>query len=1297
MSSSELFLRDVLDISDPVRAGAFKVELSSGFGESQRMVDQYVVTDQLKGAFDQALTLVRSSVRDGSSNAAYLHGSFGSGKSHFMAVLHAVLNNDSAAPSKPRLQEVIADHDDWLRDRRFLMVPYHLVGATDLDSALLGGYVAAIRRMDPTAPTPPVYRADAMLDDARDNRRIEGDELFIRKLTGTAGGEPTVHPGGADDEDDLVPLEESAAPATGWTSADLDRAFAAPQGDALREALVSALLSGPMKAYARGASGAAQAFLPLEDGLSVITRHAKSLGYDGIVLFIDELILWLQARMSDQDFVKTEVGKLVKVIESGVADRPVPIISFVSRQRNLSQLVGEDVTGVEVKNLESQVGYLAERFDVINLEDRNLPAIIKERVLKPRSPEARLALELAFADFEQANPRVKDALLDSQGATGADWSDFRDVYPLTPALLNVLVALSGALQRERTGLKLLQDLLWRRSGDMKIGQVIPLGDLWDVLSGGMGDAFTDKLRKEGEQANRFYEKVRNYLLEKYSSTEDPEFRSTDRLIKTLLLAYLTPDLPALARLTGKRLADLNHGSIRRTRTVTDDRNALARLQELQGVFGELRSEGEDDPVFALHLSDLDVEPLLDAVGEQDRPSARRVWVKEALWKALGIKDTEGFVCEREIVWRGTRRTVEFVFGNVRDKADIPDDHFMPSVEGRVRLVVDYPFDVQGKYPSDDAARVRELQRDERFRLPTLVWLPAHFSRQRAGQLGRLLKINYLLERERLDDLAVTYSSDDRTRMRHQLQAQRDNLETQLIAVLGQLYGINRQDEANVGAPVGDEGHLMSLLPGHRPRPEAAAGFEGNLLKLADGVFATLYPKHPDFDVNNNRKAITPAELKTVLQAITDAMKDGAMRVTLDRGQLATVKKIVHPLELGEVHDGPLVLDTTWRRRIDQYAAQENISGDYKVEEIRQWIAAMGWTGLDRQVSSLLIAAYALLADRAWFLHGNPEPTAPALTSIGAGHVLRALDKPSEAEFATARDRAASILGVSGVSEVMLASSVAALADAVRGKVTALESSVNGVRGSLGRPEHASALGLTDPAAARLAAARHAVDFTQRLVRHRDDTALIRELAAVAYDISDQELGAAIASAPAVLKALDETPWDLLDSVREYIGRTDGIGDRAQRLLAEVSQAANQDEFARALAPVLAKVQPNALALLREAARLAAVAAPVLAPLQPLTPPEPTGAGQVSLTVHGQPPLPTSPVNPAPAPAPVGIAAPGRTRRVAARGGDPALQGVLADLLAEVRQYAKENPGADIDITWNPASAQAADSSSEADS
>src|SRR4051812_39484567 len=140
-----MYLRDVIDIPDSVHAGNFKIDHTKGFVETDARVAEYVVTDQLRQAFGKALSIVRAAVRDGASHAAYLHGSFGSGKSHFLTVLHAVLNNEPVARAKPGLQPAIAEHDDWLRGKKFLMVPYHLVGATDIDSAILGGYVSTVR------------------------------------------------------------------------------------------------------------------------------------------------------------------------------------------------------------------------------------------------------------------------------------------------------------------------------------------------------------------------------------------------------------------------------------------------------------------------------------------------------------------------------------------------------------------------------------------------------------------------------------------------------------------------------------------------------------------------------------------------------------------------------------------------------------------------------------------------------------------------------------------------------------------------------------------------------------------------------------------------------------------------------------------------------------------------------------------------------------------------------------------------------------------------------------------------
>ncbi len=1249
-----MYLRDVIDIPDSVHAGNFKIDLTRGFVETDARVAEYVVTDQLRQAFGKALLLVRAAVRDGASHAAYLHGSFGSGKSHFLTVLHAVLNNTPVARAKPGLQPVIAEHDDWLRGRKFLMVPYHLVGQTDIDSAILGGYVRTVRDLHPGKPTPPVYRADAMLADAQGQREFLADDARFAEWLGSEA------PATDDELDDLDVIEGTTVRT--WTSAKLDHAFSAPAGDSVRDALVSALLSGPMSSYIRGATGDAHAFIPLEDGLSVISRHARDLGYDGLLLFLDELILWLQSHMADQEFVNTQVSKLVKLIESGNADRALPIVSFISRQRDLSKLVGEDVTGADVKNLEAQVQYLAERFDIISLEDRNLPAIIKERVLKPKSPQARSALESAFTTIESTNSAVRDVLLDANGATGADWTDFRNVYPLSPALLNVLVALSGALQRERTGLKLLQEMLYRRRADMKLGELIPLGALWDVLADGTQEPFTERLRQDSETAQRFHARVRAHLLEKYGSESDPRFVADDQFVKTLMLAALAPNVSALARLTGARLAALNHGSIR-SRTVAPGTMVVGRLRELAAEFGELRSEGDEDPVFRLQLSDLNIEPLLDAVGEQDSIGVRRIWTKRQLWQKLGIRDAEEFVCEREVVWKGTRRTAEFVFANIRDSQDLPDVQFKPSVPGRIRIILDYPFDQHGHPPSDDIARVNRLKRAE-FVAATITWIPHFLSTQKSNQLGRLLKIRYLLERNRLDDYAGEMSADNRVKIRHQLQAQADTLESQLTASLMQVYGIARAEESTLGAQVGDEGHVLSLKPGHTPRLLAGAGFEQNGLALADGLFSAMYPKHPNFDTTGNRKAITVGELKTVLGWITQAMEEGKRRIVVDRSQLGLVRRIVHPLELGEVSDGPLNVSAEWRRRIDQAAGQHGVEGDYSVESIRLWIEELGYTGLDKAVANLVIATYALLSDRAWVMHGSPLREAPELDKIGPGHSLRAQELPSADEFAGARTRASVLFGVN-VPEYLVARNVNRLASDVREKVTSLETAVNNLRRTL--EARADQLGV--PATAtRITIARYAANLLARLSATRDATAIVRELAELAQDnVNDQVLGNAIATAPQVLDALDRVEWDLVESVRRFVGRGDSVDAQAGRLLADIGDTAAVDEFTRSLPPVLSGIRRRAVGLIEEAAGLAAVAPP---PPVPRLPP-----------VQERLPVESPPSRPEVNTQSVGGRAKPVARRIATSAVEQRLQAILDDFSTEIRDYAKDHPGVEIVLDW----------------
>ena len=133
-----------------------------------------------------------------------------------------------------------------------------------------------------------------------------------------------------------------------------------------------------------------------------------------------------------------------------------------------------------------------------------------------------------------------------------------------------MVDISGALQRQRTALKLMQQLLVDYRDTLPVGQLMPLGAIFDVLAAGSDKPFSEKLVEEFEQAKRFYTaQLRPYLLNRYSLTEEQAaavppthaFRGADLVVKTLLLGALVPNVPALNGLTATRLAALNHGSI----------------------------------------------------------------------------------------------------------------------------------------------------------------------------------------------------------------------------------------------------------------------------------------------------------------------------------------------------------------------------------------------------------------------------------------------------------------------------------------------------------------------------------------------------------------------------------------------------------------------------------------------------------------------------------------------------------------------------------------------------------------
>ena len=156
--------------------------------EIARTVDEYVVTPALADAFGTALGLVAESLTSGVSRGAFLAGSFGSGKSHFMAVLHALLRHNPAARAKRELQPVIARHDGVLLDKNVLPLAFHLIGAESLEQALFHGYIRQIGELHPGAVLPALHQSDGILADAERLRARDGDERFFAGLNGGTGG-----------------------------------------------------------------------------------------------------------------------------------------------------------------------------------------------------------------------------------------------------------------------------------------------------------------------------------------------------------------------------------------------------------------------------------------------------------------------------------------------------------------------------------------------------------------------------------------------------------------------------------------------------------------------------------------------------------------------------------------------------------------------------------------------------------------------------------------------------------------------------------------------------------------------------------------------------------------------------------------------------------------------------------------------------------------------------------------------------------------------------------------------------
>jgi hypothetical protein len=988
-------LRDILDLPEQVRKSDFVIRLTEGVAHPAELLRDYAITPDIHAAYDKALGFVGKAIRDKRSEASYVHGSFGAGKSHFMAVLSLMLANDPTPWGEPALHDLKAKHE-WVKERKILRLHFHMVGARNVEEKVFAEYLARMRELHPDAPVAPLFEDQALFDNAQELRTELGDARFFAILNAGQGAAKGWGKLGA---------------AAVWDAKTFDAARSTDDADE-RGRLFSALVKTHFKAFSHGATG----YIGFDRGLGILARHAARLGYDAVVLFLDELILWLASRASEHAWLNNEVAKLAKLVEAQDEKRDIPIVSFVARQRDIAEMVGDQFAGVDAQSLRDTLKWWEGRFNTVKLEDRNLPTIVEKRVVRPKNPAAKKQLDDAFTSMQRGLGPAWATLLGESG----DEKAFRQVYPFTPALIEALVAMSHFLQRERTALKVLVELLVEHMEDFEIGRAVPVGDLFDVLAGGeepmdgvMKERFAAAKRLYANEllpaihaANQTGNSQRCQRLRDShpvalgcSNCAEARCRADNRLVKTMLLSALVPQVPVLRNLTVSRLVQLNHGTLKSPIPGNEAGMAVSRLRTFAAEIGKLRVGDQADPQVSVVLEGVDLKPILDGARVYDSPGARRRKLQEVLFEALGLETGAPTIKHTE-PWRNCKREGAVHFGNVRE---MEDDALLAVPGEEFRIIIDYPFDDPGHGPQEDEARLARFT-DKGGATPTVVWLPSFFSEKVSKDLAELVIIDKVLEG---DDWKRTFQHlrpDDQVRAKEELLNLASQKRARIRRALEAAYDLKKADEGELDAARAIDKHFHVLTPGMQIRGLVAPRFAEALKVMVDELLSQRFPRHPKF-----ADPVTPRRLDDASEQVTKLYEAEGHRFPI-AGKERKEFDVVEKLGLADVTDSSAALRLLRVQEMDNALRADGIQTP-TVAQVRKRLDAAGVRGLTRAVSDLEVVAYATASGRELMRNDRP------LGDVTFGKLpddaeLVMTPMPSQASWQQAVDRAGGLFGIS---------------------------------------------------------------------------------------------------------------------------------------------------------------------------------------------------------------------------------------------------------------------------------------------
>lgn len=1166
-------VHDLLELPEAVRKGDFVQGLADGIARPEATLRDYAITQKIVHSFETALSILKSAFEDSRSQAAYIDGSFGAGKSHFMAVLALMLADHPVPWARPELHALRTAHP-WIGQKKLVQLPIHMLDAQDMESKILGTYVRWVAEHHPDAGVPAVYVDEGVFEDAKRLRAKMGDVPFFAELN---GGVQRAASGWG-----------KRASQGGWDAASFDAAAASAYvGDEDRDAQSprARLFSDLVRTFFTAWTSQQSRFVDLDTGLGVVSRHAKGLGYDGVVLYLDELILWLAGRSGDLPFVGREVQKLVKLKEAQDASRTIPIISFIARQRDLSDFLGAEAQGAIRAQLSRSLSHHEGRFDSVTLADSNLPAIVKHRVVRPRSTDAAEQLKDDFARTWRAAGQAASVLVGSEG----DEAAFAQVYPFSPALVEALVALSDCLQRERTAIRILMELLVQHQPDLELGRVVPVGDAFDAIAESEDPIDDPVMKARFDRARDLYNTGFLPLIRRARGTDNPgdcqrlredrdprlgcsrcpklTCRNDNRLAKTLLMAALVPEAKPFKGLTVKRLVHLNHGTIASPIAGAEMQVAAQRLREWGSQIGALRLGDQADPEVFVHLSGVDLRPILAKAADADKPGARKNTMRRLLFDAIGIA-ADGSIVDTEQSYFGTKRAGRIRYGNVRE---MDDGTLMSPESAEWQIVLDYPFDDRGHGPADDLVRVesfRDTHAGASRPNPTVVWLPTFFSREMENELGDLVVLEHILDGDTSSYLGHLRVEDQHT-TRADLTSLRAQKESLIKRCLAEAYGLTTASKTSLLDPSRSvDEHILPLLDDLEIRSVLAGTLKDGVRQIVDAVLSKRYPHHPRFD-----GPVNPSRMERVRGLLDRLLDTRDRRMNVERAERTDLKAYTDPLGLTDTGDVATVLRDRPLQELEQARQQKGLDTP-TVGDVRRWLDPAGTRGLLPEVEDLLILTWCAWSGRT-LQRGGRAYVPPRLGQLPDDVELLRPELPTLEQWNEALERAGHLFGIALSGRALTARNLSAFVEQVHAKCASL----SGVGLLVPQIEERIREWAAADDAARMVTARCCAALVDDLQRARG-AAMVRVLAERAPETSVTAMGRSMTTADVASRLLAERPrWILFEQVRNLV-RDASRGHRASMLVDDLRTLLSADEINQMLADGLAELTRRAEELLR---------------------------------------------------------------------------------------------------------------------